>query len=72
MHRTTRFLRSWKIVERKREERESVLARVIIKRGNFEEESRERTHVCELTGWSSRDRNDSGESGRPSGKYIGP
>lgn len=25
MHRTTRFLRSWKIVERKREERESVV-----------------------------------------------
>lgn len=49
MHRTTRFLRSWKIVEKKREERESVLARVIIQRGNSEEESRERTHVCALT-----------------------
>lgn len=47
-------------------------SRVIIQRGNSEEESRERTHVCALTGWRSRDRNDSGESGRPSGKYIGP
>lgn len=47
-------------------------SRVINRRGNSKEESRERTHVCALTGWRSRDRNDSGESGRPSGKYIGP
>lgn len=52
--------------------RENRCWRAIIERGNSEEESRERTHVCALTGWRSRDGNDSGESGRPSGKYIGP